>query len=127
MSGPSELLADCNAQGIRLHPAGDGGLTIDGPQAALTPDMLARLKAHKAGLLALLGRAVDMPMAPLTTSQNAPAKPRKPVCRCGSTTWRDFPIHNGQSVRRDCGRCGRFTEFPIWYGKTTGHKDQHPI
>ena len=54
MSDLAELLADCDAWGIRLHPAGDGGLTIDAPQAALTPDIVARLKAHKAELLALL-------------------------------------------------------------------------
>ncbi|MBN2024923.1 MAG: hypothetical protein JW809_19255 [Pirellulales bacterium] len=41
----------------------------------------------------------------------------EPVCRCGSTTWRDVPIHNGQSVRRDCARCGRFLDFPRWYGR----------
>jgi hypothetical protein len=40
-----------------------------------------------------------------------------PVCRCGGTTWRDVPIHGGESIRRDCGRCGRFLCFPFWYGK----------
>ena len=52
----AELLADCDAHGIRLLLAGDGGLTIDAPQDALTPDLLARLKAHKAELLTLLLR-----------------------------------------------------------------------
>lgn len=36
--------------------------------------------------------------------------------RCGSTQYVDVPIHNGQSVRRDCTRCGRFVCFPVWYG-----------
>jgi len=44
-----------------------------------------------------------------------------PVCRCGSTTWRDVvlldPPHNGTSVRRDCARCDRFLEFVTWYGE----------
>ena len=40
--------------GIRLLVAGNGGLTIDAPQDTLTPDLLGRLKAHKAELLALL-------------------------------------------------------------------------
>jgi len=111
MSDLAELLADCDARGIRLHPAGDGGLTIDAPRAALTPEMLARLKAHKADLLTLLRPVPDVALAPPT--------PTKPICRCGSTAWRDVKIHNGQSIRRDCGHCGRFLEFPVWYEKGT--------
>jgi hypothetical protein len=121
MTELAALLADCDARGIRLHPAADGGLTIDAPQAAPTPDLLDRLKAHKAELLELL-RPTPEAVGP-TTEQSEPTT----VCRCGSTTWRDVPIHNGQSVRRDCGRCGRFLAFPVWYGNTTGHKDQQSI
>jgi hypothetical protein len=54
MTGLDELLADCDARGIRLVPAGDGGLTIDAPKDALTPDLIGRLKSHKAELLAIL-------------------------------------------------------------------------
>ncbi|REK17366.1 MAG: hypothetical protein DWQ37_06130 [Planctomycetota bacterium] len=39
------------------------------------------------------------------------------ACQCGSTRWIDVPIHNGQSVRRDCRRCGQTIEFPVWYGQ----------
>ena len=53
----ADLLADCGAHGIRLLVAGDGGLTIDAPQDALTSDLMGRLKAHKADLL-LLGPAL---------------------------------------------------------------------
>ena len=118
MSGLAALVADCDARGIRLHPAGDDGLTIDAPQDTLTPDLIERLKAHKAELLALL-RPVP---------RVAPVQPTaKPICRCGSTTWRDVLIHNEQSVRRDCSRCGRFLDFPLWYGKGAGQVGQHPI
>ncbi|OHB70153.1 MAG: hypothetical protein A2V70_14835 [Planctomycetes bacterium RBG_13_63_9] len=105
----ADLLTECDARGIRLHPVGDGGLTIDAPQAALTPNMVARLKADKAELLALLR------LAPAVEPQTMPTmKPTtKPVCRCGSTVWRDVPIHDGQSVRRDCDNCGRFIKFPV--------------
>lgn len=51
-----ELLADCDAHAIRLALAGCGGLEIDAPSDALTPDLLARLKAHKGDLLAFLAR-----------------------------------------------------------------------
>jgi hypothetical protein len=37
--------------------------------------------------------------------------------RCRSTGFLDVPIHNGQSVRRDCARCGRFIVFVVWYGR----------
>lgn len=144
----ADLLAQCNAKGIRLLLADDGGLTIDAPQSALTPDLLDRLKAHKGELLTLLHRpsdfdvdsAPDAEPAPETEKRThrMPPELRRPVratldtcpiinpattteqiCRCGSTTWRDVPIHDGQSVRRDCGRCGRFIDFPIWYGNGT--------
>lgn len=118
------LLADCDAHGIRLALADGGGLEIDAPQDALTPDLLARLKAHKADLLAMLRPAPDLaPALPAQTCE-APAKPTKAVCRCGGTTWRDVPLHGGQSVRRDCGRCGRFLDFPVWYGKGALHYEQ---
>ena len=123
----AELLADCEAHGIRLALAGDGGLTIDAPQYALTPDLLGRLKGHKADLLAMLRDAPEAVPALRDTARDAPAKPVKAVCRCGSTTWRDVPIHGEHSVRRDCGRCGRFLDFPVWYGKDTGHNGQHPV
>jgi len=43
------------------------------------------------------------------------------VCSCGSTRWRDVPVHNGQSVRRDCRECGRFLGFPVWNGTKAEH------
>ena len=37
--------------------------------------------------------------------------------RCGSTSYRDIAIHAGRSTRRDCGHCGRFIRFVLWYGR----------
>jgi hypothetical protein len=155
----ADLLAECNAHGIQLLLAGDGELTIDAPEDALTPDLLDRLKAYKADLLAML-RLASQPAASDPTNAtavwqaaltklegdplfppdvmealwtanvrwagagtvSAPSKPLEAVCRCGSTTWRDVPIHGGNSTRRDCGHCRRFIEFAVWYGKNTRHK-----
>jgi hypothetical protein len=109
----AELLSDLGRLGIRLEA--DGERLWYCPRSALTPELLGRLKAHKAELLAMLRPAPTVEPRPMPT-----AKPTaKPVCRCGSAAWRDVPIHNGQSVRRDCSRCGRFIDFPVWYGKTT--------
>jgi hypothetical protein len=96
-------------------------MTIDAPRDALTPELLARLKANKAELLKLLRPrwAFDVDEAP--DAEPAPVSDAiaagEPICRCGSTTWRDVPILDGQSLRRDCGRCGRPIEFE--YGTRT--------
>ena len=116
------LMAECDAHDIRLLLDRDGGLTIDAPQDALTPDLLSRLKANKADVLATLRHATEVAPALPAPTREAQAKPTKPVCRCASTTWRDVPIHDGQSIRRDCRRCGWFMEFPVWYGNDTRHK-----
>jgi hypothetical protein len=93
MSDLAELQAECHAHGIRLLP--DGGLAIDAPEKALTPELLDRPKAGKAELLAMLRPSPEAaPTLPAPPS-DAPAKPAKAVCRCGSTTWQDFAIHDG--------------------------------
>jgi len=35
---------------------------------------------------------------------------------CGHPEYRDIEIHDGQSIRRDCERCGRTFGFPLWFG-----------
>jgi hypothetical protein len=37
--------------------------------------------------------------------------------RCGSAEFLDTLIHNGESTRRDCGRCHRFMGWPAWKGQ----------
>ncbi len=54
MTDIARLLADCNAHGIRLALADGDGLAIDAPQVALTPDLIDRIKSHKADLLGVL-------------------------------------------------------------------------
>ena len=41
----------------------------------------------------------------------------KIACRCGATQGHEVPIHEGQSKRLDCAKCGRFVAFIEWYGK----------
>ena len=110
----ADLLVELEQRGVRIEAHGDR--LRYAPRSAVTDGLLEQLKLHKAELLALLRPTRDIVSVPPVAVQDAPAKPTKPVCRCGSTTWRDVSIHDGQSVRRDCGR---FIEFPIWYGKGT--------
>ena len=124
MTDLAELLADCDTHGIRLVATSDGVLAIDAPQDALTPNLIDRLKTYKGELLRLLRPVPDVaPVSPMALN-DAPTTPAKPICRCGSTTWRDVSIHHGQSVRRDCGRCGRFIDFPVWYSNAALHNEQ---
>ena len=51
-------------------------------------------------------------------NQNKPVSVNS-ICPCGSTRSRDVPILGGQSARRDCDKCGRFIDFPIWHGLRT--------
>jgi len=96
MTGLADLLVECDARDIRLFPAGDTELTIEAPEGELTADLIERLKAHKADLLAMLGTSPEVAQGQPVATCDAPAKRTKPVCRCGSTTWRDVPIHGGR-------------------------------
>ncbi len=117
MKNLGKLLAECDARGIRLFLSGSDELTIDAPRQALTPDLLGQLKAHKADLLiALRGSAIAENPDRFQPNRDRPASGNEPICRCGSATWRDVSIHGGQSIRRDCARCGKFLSFPQWYG-----------
>ncbi|MEX0978287.1 MAG: hypothetical protein WDZ48_05525 [Pirellulales bacterium] len=119
MSALGELLAECNAKGIQLVPNDEGDLTIDAPQGALTPDLLEQLKVQKAALVAHL-----QPRCRHERHHTASVPAAKPVCRCGSTTWHDAAIHDGQSTRRDCAQCGRFIDFSRWYGADALQADE---
>jgi hypothetical protein len=76
--------------------------------------------------LAIFDDLVRVPLSEFRQPKTPPPprkpKPKRPdaVCRCGSTQWRDVPIHGGRSIRRDCARCGRFLGFPLWYGQPEG-------
>ncbi len=122
MVGMAELMMECKAHGIRLLAAGDGGLTIDAPRDAITPALVGRLREHKNELLALLRPAREAAAGPDTTAATPPtavittrALAAERICPCGSTHWCDVPIHGGQSIRRECGECRRFIDFPVWY------------
>jgi len=68
---PAMLLAELTALGIELQAHGDR-LRFR-PKSPMTAELLARVKAHKAGLLALLG--VTFPGAELVSVQRAPERP----------------------------------------------------
>ena len=115
------LMAELARRGVRLEAAGDSLRFF--PREAVSPELLAALRACKPELLALL--RPDEPIASTETTKPIPPEATPPrlaarVCRCGSLTWRDIALryapHNGETVRRDCAHCRRFLDFPRWYG-----------
>jgi len=58
----------------------------------------------------------DRTIAILSVSRRA-ERPLGCCARCGAGEFRDVPIHEGRSIRRECARCGRFVGFPVWHGK----------
>jgi len=52
MSAVSDLLAECQAKGIRLLPAGNGGLTVDASRGVLTNELMEQLRVYKPELVA---------------------------------------------------------------------------
>ena len=115
MSTAKELLAQCAALGVRLIPEGGSGLLIDFLNSGLPPGLIDSLACHKLQILALLAGAAPASPSPGALVQEGTSA--HVICRCGSSEWIDTPIHNGQSRRRDCARCGRHIGFPWWYGK----------
>jgi len=51
----SNLIADLSRQDVRLWVQ-DGQLQFDGPEATVTADVLAKLRQHKAGILAYMAK-----------------------------------------------------------------------
>lgn len=65
------------------------------------------------------GSGWDSPMPPWPNRHELPMPAGVECCdRCRSTEATDTHIHGGQSIRRDCARCGRFRKFIVWHGVT---------
>ena len=107
----AELLSDLISRGVEFQAHGEK-LRFR-PTSRLTPADVDNIRRHKAALLGLL-RAEGL------VYRHPAADPRPlDVCdRCGAAAYTDTPIHSGQSLRRDCGRCRRFMGWPRWYGQT---------
>ena len=74
----AELLADCAAREIILT-AQEDRLEIDAPEAELTPDLLARLQAHKPELLEILAPEPPAAGYDFRISESAPSILRIPL------------------------------------------------
>jgi len=57
----------------------------------------------------------------LRARTRAPADKAVTCGRCHCDIYIDVPIHDGQSIRRNCVRCGWLIDFPLWYGEAGGN------
>lgn len=57
MSQALELIADLSTKDIKLSLSGNK-LHVDGPESALTDELLGSLKEHKQGLISILGESI---------------------------------------------------------------------
>ena len=115
MTDLARLLADCEAGGVRLAPAGGGKLGIDAPQDALTDDLLHRLKRHKAELLAVLepAKALDEANLAPVAETGEPAENRPEVA--------DGPDPWGMAIDppEPCPGCGGLA---VWWNPLGGRR-----
>jgi hypothetical protein len=80
------LMAELSGLGVVLRIDGDR-LAFDAPEGVLVGDLLARVRADRAGLVAMLSRAVDPPAADPAPSDRAPSI----RCPCGGFDLADDP------------------------------------
>ncbi len=65
----------------------------------------------------------ELPALPTPTPTPIEAVYQADACpKCGSAEFRDTPIHDGQSTRRDCSYCHRTWGFPIWTPLSERHE-----
>ena len=121
------LMHDLARLGIRLE-AHSGKLRYH-PRSQVPAELAGRMRVHRSELMEILRAEApvdEMPDGHLAHDLRdlhggvLHGQHELTVCRCGSDRYRDVPIHAGQSVRRDCARCGRFLDFPKWYESTNG-------
>lgn len=129
------LLAD---RGVELRVTPGGELQLRDRAGRLTDDDRATVRYYRGALADLLTKPVEID-APdengephnaesgksgnikrdRRREESASIGPVAPRCdRCGATEFAEVLIHEGASVRRDCGQCGRTWGFPVWYGET---------
>lgn len=102
------LLSECDSKGVQVILTGDGELVVEGPEDAMTPSLLAKLKAAKPDLLdlAVAGRTRQL------------AGPRPCLHHSDPEQWETSPEKGRPGwVRVTCRHCGKFIGCRPWSAK----------
>lgn len=129
----ADLLHSLTVAGLGIELS-NGDLKVVGDCRLLTVDQKSALVANKPTLVAMLQPKVQ-PRAivegleffeklalevgennseALTWLVRVPAPRLKPCRRCNGHNTYVAVIHEGESTRRDCAKCGAFIDFPTW-------------
>lgn len=124
----SDILRLLSPGPTALHQAirrAGGEVVVDGDRLAfhlpggLDDELLVSLASERDALHQHLSRTepADPFVSAPSRDDDLPLPAGADRCdRCRSTETVDQPIHDGQSVRRDCAACGRFRKFVTWNG-----------
>ena len=113
-SAMADLVQLLDERGVALRVSPGGELLIRDRYKRLSPADRAAVHHYRHDLADWLARP------PVADAPGAPAEPDPggPRCdRCGAAEFVEVSTHNGASIRRDCGRCGRTWGFPVWRGE----------
>jgi len=96
------------------------------PKSIVPTTLVNEIRVYKGDLLAALKSCALEADKYRTEPAVASAPEARRLCpRCGAKQSRDVPIHGGRSVRRDCAKCQRFLEFPVWYSGDALRIEKH--
>lgn len=104
-----DLVADLTARGVTIV-ATSGRLRFH-PMSLITSDDLHQLQLNKQAILNYVQSDENERMNPF-----ARITPSSRCDLCSSPEFLEVSIHDGESLRRECARCGRFMGWPLWYG-----------
>jgi hypothetical protein len=111
---PVDILFELARLGVRVERTEECPLRFIAPRGRLNDALKAEIRRNLLGIHQELAK----PAQPILAHPLASEEPDGPECtRCGSTDRVEVPIHAGQSVRRDCGRCGFPCGHSVWYGR----------
>jgi hypothetical protein len=125
------LLLRLTGEGVSIA-TDNHDLLVEASENVLTEELIETLRKRKQEILSHLSaydgrpaqgrRDAFTPVALRCRGGLLTRRPRsqysKTGCRyCGSSDYRDTPIHYGESTRRDCAHCDRYIGFVRWYGK----------
>ena len=108
---PAEILSILSIASVTLTASTSGQLRYRSDPGTYTDELKRLVADHRSELIAwLIGRGASESLSEGSIGCQ---------CVCGSTELVGVSIHAGRSVRLDCAKCGRFVEFPVWYGNSS--------